>query len=59
MPSITVDTNRKNTVIQDPLNINFGRPGYSGYIICDFYNIVKRIEETLVINKYKIRHFTG
>ncbi|EFD0670956.1 kinesin [Escherichia coli] len=56
---VSVDTKRKKIFIQDPLNINFGRPGYSGYSICDFYNVVGRIEETLVINKYKVKHFTG
>ncbi|EMB0462767.1 kinesin [Escherichia coli] len=56
---LSVDTKCKKITIQDPLNINFGRPGYSDYSICDFYKVAGRIEDTLIINQYKINHFRG
>ncbi|ENT3178596.1 hypothetical protein ACSFFL_004563 [Escherichia coli] len=34
---VSVDTKRGKITIQDPLNINFGMPGYSGCRIYDFY----------------------
>lgn len=56
---ISVDTKHEKIVIQDPLNINSGRLGYSDYSIADFYRVARRIEETLVINKYKVDLFRG
>lgn len=56
---ISVNTKRKKITIQDPLNVNWGRPGYSDYSVCDFYSVTDKIEETLVINKYKVNLYRG
>lgn len=56
---VSVDTKRKKIVIQDPLNINWGRFGCSDCGIYDFYSVARRIEDTLVINKYKVDLFRG
>ncbi|ENZ9730949.1 kinesin [Escherichia coli] len=54
---VSVDTKRGKITILDPLNINFGMLGYSGYRIYDFYSVARKIEDTLVINKYKVDLF--
>lgn len=54
---VSVDTKRGKITIQDPLNINFGIPGYSGCRIYDFYSVALKIEETLVVNEYKLAYF--
>ncbi|EPT5393024.1 kinesin [Escherichia coli] len=54
---VSVDTKRGKITILDPLNINFGMPGYSGYRIYDFYSVARKIEDTLVINKCKVDLF--
>ncbi|EDA3267897.1 kinesin [Salmonella enterica subsp. enterica serovar Bovismorbificans] len=54
---VSVNTKRKTIIIQDPLSISWGRFGYSDYNVCDFYRVTGRIEETLVINKYKVNRY--
>ncbi|EJH3425019.1 kinesin [Escherichia coli] len=54
---VSVDTKRGKITIQDPLNINFWMPGYSGCRIYDFYSVAPKIEETLVVNEYKLAYF--
>ena len=53
----SVNAKRNKITIQDPLNFNWGKFGYSDYSICDFYRVTGRIEETLVINNYKVKMF--
>lgn len=54
---VSVNAKRNKITIQDPLNFNWGKFGYSDYSICDFYRVTGRIEETLVINNYKVKMF--
>ncbi|EFN9930731.1 kinesin, partial [Escherichia coli] len=55
----SVNIKHSKITIQDPLNFNWGRFGYSNYSICDFYRTTDKINETLVINKYKVSLFFG
>mgnify|MGYP003308475941 CR=1 FL=1 len=54
---VSVNAKRNKITIQDPLNINFGMPGYSGCRIYDFYSVAPKIEGTLVVNEYKLACF--
>lgn len=56
---VSVNTKRNKITIQDPLNLSLGRFGYSDYSICDFYRVVRRIEETMVISTYKVNLYLG
>ncbi|EAA4627526.1 TPA: kinesin [Escherichia coli] len=55
----SVNIKHSKITIQDPLKFNWGRLGYSNYSIYDFYRTTDKINETLVINKYKISLFFG
>ncbi|MEE6852578.1 kinesin [Escherichia coli :H21] len=54
---VSVNTKRNKITIQDPLNFSLGRLGYSDHSTYDFHRVAGRIEETLVINRYKVNVF--
>ncbi|HDL7822260.1 TPA: kinesin [Yersinia enterocolitica] len=51
---VGVNTKRHEIILHDPLNINTGRASYANHGIYNFYRVVGRIDETLVINTYTV-----
>ncbi|MFP1498245.1 hypothetical protein ACLB1Q_37190 [Escherichia coli] len=51
---IGVLTKNNKIILQDPLNINSGKWGGATHSSHDFHRVIGRLNETLVINPYKL-----